>query len=248
MEVHAHTHNAPASGGTGRKKWSHYFWEFFMLFLAVIAGFLVENQREHYIEDKRASVLAASIYTDFKRDTAALNAIIQYTDTRVSHLDSFITELKSIPVIKNDSILSLRTAWLVRFQPLVRTKETYEQAKNSGMLRYFNLSLVNLLTAYDVLAEETRFREIGEYNVLNNDIIPYVQEFMNFETVHAIYFNQPFPKSFYFNINDLTKANVLINKAVAVKINRTRLTQQYEKMKKKADEIVVFLKKEYHLK
>ena len=29
MEIHAHTH-------TPRKKWTHYFWEFFMLFLAVI--------------------------------------------------------------------------------------------------------------------------------------------------------------------------------------------------------------------
>jgi hypothetical protein len=28
MEVHAHTH-------TERKKWTHYFWEFLMLFLAV---------------------------------------------------------------------------------------------------------------------------------------------------------------------------------------------------------------------
>ena len=46
MEVHAHTH-------TPRKKWTHYFWEFFMLFLAVTAGFLVENQREHYVEHLR---------------------------------------------------------------------------------------------------------------------------------------------------------------------------------------------------
>ena len=46
MEVHAHTH-------TERKKWTHYFWEFFMLFLAVTLGFLVENQREHYVEHRR---------------------------------------------------------------------------------------------------------------------------------------------------------------------------------------------------
>jgi hypothetical protein len=46
MEVHHHAH-------TARKKWTHYFWEFFMLFLAVTAGFLVENQREHFIEHKR---------------------------------------------------------------------------------------------------------------------------------------------------------------------------------------------------
>ena len=29
MEVHAHTH-------TARKKWTHYFWEFLMLFAVVI--------------------------------------------------------------------------------------------------------------------------------------------------------------------------------------------------------------------
>ena len=32
MEVHAHSH-------TERKKWSHYFWEFLMLFLAVTLWF-----------------------------------------------------------------------------------------------------------------------------------------------------------------------------------------------------------------
>ena len=47
MEVHAHSH-------TPGKKWTHYFWEFLMLFLAVFCGFLAENQREHYVEHKRA--------------------------------------------------------------------------------------------------------------------------------------------------------------------------------------------------
>jgi hypothetical protein len=51
MEVHAHTH-------TERKKWTHYLWEFLMLFLAVTLGFFVENQREHYIEKKRAKEYA----------------------------------------------------------------------------------------------------------------------------------------------------------------------------------------------
>jgi len=53
MEVHHHSH-------TSRKKWTHYFWEFFMLFLAVFCGFLAENEREHYVESKREK-----IYTEF---------------------------------------------------------------------------------------------------------------------------------------------------------------------------------------
>jgi len=50
MEVHHHSHS---SG----KKWTHYLWEFLMLFLAVFAGFLAENQREHYVEDQRSKTL-----------------------------------------------------------------------------------------------------------------------------------------------------------------------------------------------
>ncbi len=46
MEVHHHPH-------TSRKKWTHYFWEFLMLFLAVFCGFLAEYQLEHKIEKDR---------------------------------------------------------------------------------------------------------------------------------------------------------------------------------------------------
>ena len=46
MEVHTHSH-------TERKKWTHYLWEFLMLFLAVFCGFLAENFREHQFEHKR---------------------------------------------------------------------------------------------------------------------------------------------------------------------------------------------------
>src|SRR6266850_2142191 len=45
METHAqHLHNVPGQG------WKHYFFEFFMLFLAVTLGFFVENLRENIIE------------------------------------------------------------------------------------------------------------------------------------------------------------------------------------------------------
>ena len=42
MEVHAHTHPSTGlpTGQTGsgpRKKWTHYFWEFLMFFLAVFS-------------------------------------------------------------------------------------------------------------------------------------------------------------------------------------------------------------------
>jgi hypothetical protein len=62
MEVHAHSH-------TPRKKWTHYFWEFIMLFLAVFCGFLAEYQLEHKIERDRAKELAKSFYEELKSDS-----------------------------------------------------------------------------------------------------------------------------------------------------------------------------------
>jgi hypothetical protein len=53
MEVHAHTHTPSPPAGRAGKKWTHYFWEFLMLFLAVFCGFLAEYQLEHKIESDR---------------------------------------------------------------------------------------------------------------------------------------------------------------------------------------------------
>ena len=245
MEVHQHTHTSDSN--RDRKKLTHYFWEFFMLFLAVIAGFLVENQREHYIEHKRAKVLASSFYNDFKNDITSLQSIIQHTQTRINHIDSFILELKKIPGTKNELNLSIHAAWLLRFQSFAHSKTTYEQVKASGMLRYFDLEFVNLLTAYDVLAEESRLREEGEYNILTSHLVYYVMDAMNFEAAYSIYFNQPLPDNIYFNINDRATANLMINRSLGMKINRMRLLSQFEKMKQKAEEILRFIKKEYHL-
>ncbi|MBK7679893.1 MAG: hypothetical protein IPJ29_10910 [Chitinophagaceae bacterium] len=69
MEVHAHTH-------TPRKKWTHYFWEFLMLFLAVFCGFLAEYQLEHKIEKEKGKQYIRSFYNDLKTDTVEFAILI----------------------------------------------------------------------------------------------------------------------------------------------------------------------------
>src|SRR6187401_2464159 len=96
METHAHhLHKTP-----GKNFW-HYFFEFFMLFLAVFCGFLAENVREHKIEKDRATELARSFYEELKSDSAtavikvqnrirqeeALKYLLSYfTDSNLSNL------------------------------------------------------------------------------------------------------------------------------------------------------------------
>src|SRR4026208_325556 len=88
MEVHAHT-------PTPRKKLTHYFWEFLMLFLAVFCGFLAENQREHMVEHQREKQFIKSLIRDIQTDTARINELLKGRDLRQQRLDSLLYLLNS---------------------------------------------------------------------------------------------------------------------------------------------------------
>src|SRR5260221_7369494 len=83
MEVHSHTH-------TERKKWTHYFWEFLMLFLAVFAGFLAENFREHQVEKQRGKQYIQSLYEDLKTDTTRLRLLVDFDREKINGLSDMM--------------------------------------------------------------------------------------------------------------------------------------------------------------
>jgi len=122
MEVHHHAH-------TPRKKWTHYFWEFLMLFLAVFCGFLAENQREHYVEHQREKQYINSMIEDIRSDTAS--SPIPVAKRILKRNDSLLMELKN-PGIFSDS----RRAYYLwsesdYYVPFVYNDRTIEQLKNS---------------------------------------------------------------------------------------------------------------------
>jgi hypothetical protein len=83
MEVHHHSH-------TSRKRWTHYFWEFLMLFLAVFCGFLAEYQLEHKIEKDRERQYMESIIEDLQIDTTKVSEVITLAQMQILLLDSLI--------------------------------------------------------------------------------------------------------------------------------------------------------------
>ncbi len=146
MEVHHHSH-------TERKKFRHYFWEFFMLFLAVTAGFFVENQREHYIEHRREKQYIRSLMNDVKTDTSRLNLIIVARSARETRLDSMSILLNSDSAAKNTNHIYYIAVTSARTLPFrfVPNDGTMQQLKNSGALRLIrNHSVTDLIAKYDV--------------------------------------------------------------------------------------------------
>jgi len=165
MEVHAHTHSP-------RKKWTHYFWEFLMLFLAVTLGFFVENQREHYIEHQREKQFINSLFNDIKADTSNIAKIINTRTAKERMLDSLIFMMNSprpidfVKQIYPYAILVGRTL-PYRFIP---NDGTMQQLKNSGALRLIrNRAVVDSISKYDISVRNM----LGQSAVEENQIEHY---------------------------------------------------------------------------
>ena len=160
MEVHAHSH-------TPRKKWTHYFWEFLMLFLAVFCGFLAEYTLEHKIEKDREKQFISSLVDDIKADITQLNSVIQKRDEKILRLDSLIL-LINLPNFSNyGSDIYFNAIHTARLADIKFTANdgTLLQLKNSGGLRLIrNRAVVDSIAHYDVSVRN--LEELGEQEML----------------------------------------------------------------------------------
>ena len=146
MEVHHHSH-------TERKKWTHYFWEFLMLFLAVFCGFLAENQREHIVEKKRAKEYARSLVHDLSNDTSQLSNFIKRVPFFVAKYDSFLLSHRNL---KTTGQLYYYSSFVNTMTDFTSNVSTLDQIKNSGSLRYFDPHIQDNISEYARLVDRNK--------------------------------------------------------------------------------------------
>jgi hypothetical protein len=163
MEVHTHTH-------TARKKWTHYFWEFLMLFLAVFCGFLAENLREHYVEHQREKQFIKTLVEDVHNDIHGLNeAIIAFTLIN-RHIDSLIPLLKDNNMGKNAKAIYQHAVWLHYYYKVTYFDRTIEQLKSSGNFRLIrNKDVSSSIMEYDGAMRDNVIDMQNEYVFQNKE-------------------------------------------------------------------------------
>lgn len=153
METHAHElHKAPGNG------WKHYFFEFFMLFLAVTLGFFVENQREHTIEQKRSHQFLESMVVDIQTNVKNLDSLISQDHLIIQKNLELINWLlkDSLTINRSAFAKKMGAVWVRNF--LVR-KETYDQMKSSGSLRYVgNIEFLKEMMNYERITNFAQYR------------------------------------------------------------------------------------------
>ena len=157
MEVHHHAH-------TPRKKWTHYFWEFLMLFLAVFCGFLAEYQLEHKIEKDREKIYMQNMLEDLQADTAIYLDYARRNAVVFDLVDTITLLIKSPDRKKNISKLAYAARIMTaKWKQIELVKRTYEQMKSSGHLRLIGKRQVadSVSSYYSSLSELDTYNDVG---------------------------------------------------------------------------------------
>ena len=246
MEVHAHSH-------TSRKKWTHYLWEFLMLFLAVFCGFLAEYQLEHKIEKDRELQYIGSLYEDLKENDKMFNQALIAQRNRIDMMDSMINMLNNPGSIRgNEGRLYYFARMSPRLQTLTVNNRTFEQLKNSGNFRLIRkIETSNLTMAYYEkipqirLVEELFFGEFDHYKSLASRIFdPAVFTSMEMEDGEIARTSQNPPLQSYEPalIKQLSLFSVYMNGS------GRGIIEQIRELKHKGEIMMDYLQKEYHLK
>jgi hypothetical protein len=243
MEVHNHSH-------TPRKKWTHYLWEFLMLFLAVFCGFLAENIREQSVERHRERQFIQSFVEDLKTDTAAIRQILLFRQTKMERMDSLMLLLRTRQIKGHENELYFFGRTLIRSTRFQSNDRTITQLKNSGSLRLIrNEQAADSMISYQKLVEyiyynqeDDRIERRAADPILSRMFNPFVlNEMITMDGVNRPDGNPPLrsydmevQQDLAYYVHQLKGSNFIIE---------VRL----ELLNDKAKNMIAFLKKEYHL-
>jgi hypothetical protein len=261
MEVHHHPH-------TSRKKWTHYFWEFLMLFLAVFCGFLAEYQLEHKIERDRAKELARSLYEELREDSVHMALRMQNRLRQENSLKWLMKYFKDSSLTDLSKSFSVHYLYGIHFRtPSLFEAQTamLDQLKNSGSLRYFkNLRIQRLIGDLSAailyirdrqdLETTVRVQLINPFTVAHYDYdfdagitkegtLPFVDAVDRYEKSNEII---PFRLMHADEIDRAATINML--GFIGMSGIRPTRQQQFQRYRDLNAELLRELRKQYHLK
>ncbi len=238
MEVHAHSH-------TPRIKWSHYFWEFLMHFLAVFCGFLAEYKLEHVIENQREKTLMQSLTEDLQSDEATLAKYIKWRKEINRDFDSLLVLLSKPDIDSNAyDIYQKSEATVLRFGLPDVNEGTILQLKNAGGLRLIRKKeILNEINNHYLAI--TRMKSIYEVEVLLRvKLVETTGEIL--DAKFLIDGNNNPPDSFRLATTEKTKINSYMNSILAAKETNQKLISWLESTKVRTIKLNKHIKEEYH--
>jgi hypothetical protein len=248
MEVHHHAHH-----GHEKKTWKSYFWEFFMLFLAVLCGSLAEYQLEHKIEKDREKKYIVSLINDLVLDSVEASKWLSENKKRVLINDTILKLYnKDFSTPENSKLLYkyfLKSTGLPQFDPHTAT---LTQLKSSGSLRLIKeQSITDQILNYDqqtVFLQKINLTYQAVYNEVWVAAYPVLHVNLYYDSSYADYrtkniFTDKFPP---INSSQLLLDNFFGNITRQQIITKQQVVL-LQKQIKAANSLAKILEIEYHL-
>ncbi len=248
MEVHAHTH-------TPRKKWTHYFWEFLMLFLAVFCGFLAENQREHMVEHQREKQFMMSLLKDLQSDTSIADYCLKTDTVRIEKIDSLLDILYQPTIEKMDirKAYYLNKRYLNIFRSLDFNRNTLTQLKNGGNMRLIRKQIVvdtlNWLDTY-MMGMDDQKKSVDEAMDFANHLASEIfntSYFRDAGEFHSAGFILTSAREPQFMTNDIPLIHNYANRVYSMRGTRINYHNQIKYYIELSTQMMQLIQKEYHL-
>ena len=248
MEVHHHgqVHE--------KKKWKEYLFQFLMLFLAVFCGFLAENIRERYIERHKEKDYISSLIKDIQYDTVQFSYHIGILQKKMPYIESTLQFLENVSSYENQ--LPVNT-WLTAINEIFYrpVEPTIQQLKNSGNLRLIeNKQVLDSILIYDSWLEGPYHDQIDFVYQYQQRVLQLSEKFFGFKDFnqflnenHNKFSATDVTKNFILLTRDETQQREFYNSTVSFKVVNNFLISTLENSKLKAENLLLFIKKEYQL-
>jgi hypothetical protein len=249
MEVHAHSH-------TPGKKWTHYLWEFLMLFLAVFCGFLAENFREHQVEKERGKQYIRSLCEDLKTDTARMALLIDFENKKIGSLSNLSECYQAIiKDLNNTSCLFGLFKNSTSNNKFLKTDRTLKQLANAGGFRLLNKEDADSIIVYENLANRLQEYESSVYQQSQDNVRNTFTTLVDFTANASLYSDVTTdPNAYKSDINEpllFSPDKALLNKYFNELLQYLRVTvghrNNLKRLKEKAIQIILFFQQKHHL-
>ena len=224
-----------------------------MLFLAVTLGFLVENQREHYVEHQREKQFMKSMINDLEQDVLNADINLERRIQTVDRCNAMYRQLDN-PGYRDSTGLIYYNARNVSayYNFFVLTDGTLQQLKNSGGFRLIRKrAVVDSIQAYENLF--TRFdrdQQLEQHQLsFYRDQMLKIFNVGVFEIIlqgsGVILMPEGNPPLFS---NDKSIFNDFLMRVHFLKRNNIMNYNSMANMKERAKSLIALISKEYHLK
>ncbi|HVS94006.1 MAG TPA: hypothetical protein VHB54_14075 [Mucilaginibacter sp.] len=240
MEVHHHPE-------VEKKGFKEYLLEGLMIFIAVMMGFIAESVRENISDREHVKQLVLQLVQDLKTDTISLDLLNKSEQLQMAKNDTLIQVLKEPITQVNKEEMQNLILFCYDVNAFHPANGAITAIKNEIYLKSLSDSkLISYIANYE--ADETFYQSIyaTQYENLRGYLQPFLSQHFTSENLDKGTFNR---KLLNGDMRDLKQNDMiqLASDVAIIKVVNHYLSHYNRDVKKKADVLIQYTRKQFHL-